>query len=714
MATPVELENLLVRLTGDGSGYRDMLQQAAKQTQDATVRIGSSSKVIEGFGLRIRAFAGSVGGFMQTVVPMLGVAGGIGGVFQAVQEAASSEALETSFEFLVGSAEKAQKALADLRQFADVTPFETTEVVEAAKQMLAFGTNAEDIVPTMRTLGDVSSALNIPLGQLSYLFGTLKSQGRAFTVDINQFAMRGIPIWQQLEQQFGKTNTEMRKMVEQGKVGFEDVEKAFKATSGPMSKFTGGMERQATTLTGLYSTLKSEVSNSLREIGKVLVEEVNLKQFVKDTGSVLKFLVDTFKAIPADVKRFVVALGGGAVIVASIVAGFLVLSTVFSVVAAALSPFTVILGSVVALTALWVKHVGGVGAAWEIVKQRATEFWEFTHTIRQALESLANSIIEVLAPVWEEIKGTLEVLWDDFVNSTNVNWTKIRDVILETILTAEFVVRNWGRVWDIVFLQAGSDLTTFALDFQDFFVRKVPIWLKFMLDNFTSIFTDIANFWKTVWTNMAANAVNVIKNLPALIKGEKQFGDLWTDLTDGFKSATKEFPKLGERALTPVEQAMRKVLVDMWANLDADRKKFIEGKMKEFGMVPPEAGEEAAKGGEELGKKAAEGVIKELKKIDAAAFGSAEALARLDQYRTMLAQGKPPPPGFGQRMHAGIEKQGGFNFGRRMFEGIQTGMQKDKGGSEEGNGYLKEIRDLLKKDPLGPTVVLADSAIGME
>ncbi len=720
-ATPVELENLLVRLTGDSSGYRGMLAGAVKETNDASVRIGSSSKIIEGFGLRIRAFAGSVGGFMQTVVPMLGVAGGIGGIFQSVQEAASAEAMETSFGFLIGSAEKAEKALNDLRRFADVTPFETPEVIAAAKQMLAFGATAEDIVPTMRVLGDVSSALEIPLGQLSYLFGTLKAQGRAFTVDINQFAMRGIPIWAQLEHQFGKTNTQIRKMVEGGKIGFADVEAAFKATSGPMSKFTGGMAKQAETLMGLYSTLKSEVGNALREIGSIIMKETALHQFVKDTGVVLKTLVQMFKELSPEVKRFAVALAGGAIALGLIVTGFLAFKALLIAVLAFVNPFTIGLALVVTLIASWIAKVGGLGKAWEIVKQKLEEVWNWLQPVGQALESLWNSLVEVALPTWTEFVDTVKILWDDLMHSLTFDWGEFQTALLRAIFSAEFAVRNWGRTWDIIFLEAGSSLLTLSLDFMDVFTNKIPRVIAWFVNTATTMVSEFGKNFRFVMISSLENAETLFRSLPDIIAGRTTMGEVMQKMMNNmpmltvFEGELKKFPKMIDRQLTPMEQAMRKVLVQMWGNLDADRQKFIAQRMSELGLITPEALAEAEAQGSAVGKKAAEGVIKEMKRMDAVAFGSAEHLARLDEYREKLRMKDKGPQGFGERMFKGIQGQGGFAFGRKMHENIGGQLANQaKLAQEETNKILRDmLKEMRERDPLGdqPIVVLHDAGI---
>lgn len=289
-----ELERMIVRLLGDGTSYERMIQTAQASTARAAGVIQFHSQKIESFAGSLRLYASSARGTLTQLAALTGVAGIGGTIFESIRRFASMEQTKVAFTSLVGDTKRAEAALKDLTKFAADTPFELPEILNAAKQMIGFGTQAEDIVPTMRMLGDVAAGLGIDLSGLTYVFGTLKSQGRAFTVDINQFATRGIPIWEQLAVNMGKTVPEIREMVEKGKIGFKEVEAAFKATTGPMAKFTGGMEKQAQTLSGLFSTLKDNVGASLTKIGEIIVDKFHLKDLIKNLTAGAESIADWF------------------------------------------------------------------------------------------------------------------------------------------------------------------------------------------------------------------------------------------------------------------------------------------------------------------------------------------------------------------------------------------------------------------------------------
>ena len=191
----------------------------------------------------------------------LSIAGGF-----AVKSAANFEQTAIAMETLIGNSEEAQKTLKEISDFAAQTPFEFPELADTTKQLLAFGFNSNDAVKSMKMLGDISAGLNVPMGDLAYLLGTLKTQGRAMTIDIRQFAQRGLPIYEELAKVMKVSVKDVGDLITAGKVGFPEVQKALESMTNEGGKFHGMMARQATSLSGLWSTLKDNIGFSMREI----------------------------------------------------------------------------------------------------------------------------------------------------------------------------------------------------------------------------------------------------------------------------------------------------------------------------------------------------------------------------------------------------------------------------------------------------------------
>lgn len=223
-----------------------------------------SRAVLDGFANSVSNVGSAVAGTLRTAALAFGAAGAAAASF-ALKGAADFEQTRIGLENMLGSADKAKSVLADVSKFAADTPFEFPELAQAVRQLVAFGFSAEDGVKTMKQLGDVSAAVGAPINDLAYLMGTLRTQGRAFTVDIRQFAQRGIPIYEYLAKVLNTNEKAISEMIETGKIGFPEVEKAFAAMTGEGGKFHNTMQKQSKSLSGLFSTLKDNVAAAARE-----------------------------------------------------------------------------------------------------------------------------------------------------------------------------------------------------------------------------------------------------------------------------------------------------------------------------------------------------------------------------------------------------------------------------------------------------------------
>lgn len=220
---------------------------------------------------RFEKKVGGLGGAFSKAFAGLAVVSGIGLLTKKIVGlGAEMEQTRVSFSTMLGSSEKANDTLRELSKFAISTPFRQGEVVQGAKQLLAYGFTAKSLTDNLTKLGDISSGLSIPLGDLVYLYGTVRTQGRAMTKDIMQFANRGIPIYDALNKITGKYGQSLNKAIEEGEITFGVIEKAFDKMTEKGSMFGGLMEKQAKTLSGRWSTFLDVLENTGRSIGEKL------------------------------------------------------------------------------------------------------------------------------------------------------------------------------------------------------------------------------------------------------------------------------------------------------------------------------------------------------------------------------------------------------------------------------------------------------------
>lgn len=229
-------------------------EKAAKATKNTQKEAKGLGKVFESIGGKVAAAfsIGAMVGFAKKVVEVRG----------------EMQSLQASFAAMLGSQEKAEQMMQEAVDFAATTPFDLKGVAASAKQLLAYGTEQENVIKDMQMLGNVAAGLSIPLNDLIYLYGTLQSQGRVMTIDIRQFAMRGIPIYKELAKVLKVNEDQVSAMVSAGRVGFKDVQQAFVNMTSEGGKFYGLIDGVSKTVKGRISNLGDSIYQLYNSIGE--------------------------------------------------------------------------------------------------------------------------------------------------------------------------------------------------------------------------------------------------------------------------------------------------------------------------------------------------------------------------------------------------------------------------------------------------------------
>ena len=178
--------SLVVDIKGDSRQFRNEMQSVRGTISSAFDGLGKIGLA----GMGLSAISSGLRGIVSAGAGVVGLA-------------ADAETTATSFGVLLGSAEQARDMMVDLRKFTSTTPFQELEVNDAAKKLLAFGSNSNKVTDELRQLGDIASGVGIPIGDLAEIYGKARTSGRLFAEDINQLTGRGIPIIKQLAEQFG-------------------------------------------------------------------------------------------------------------------------------------------------------------------------------------------------------------------------------------------------------------------------------------------------------------------------------------------------------------------------------------------------------------------------------------------------------------------------------------------------------------------------------
>lgn len=194
---------------------------------------------------------------------------------------AEIEKYRTALTNLLGDAEKANAALAAMQADAARTPFDTATLVKSNEYLISAGENAEYSRKTILALGDAVAATGGGSAELERMAQNLQqvaNQGKATSVDIKQFAMAGINIYQVLADYTGKSVQDVQSMT----ITYDVLTQALQAAAEEGGRYYGSMETQSETLSGRITTLQDnakqlagELSTGLSSAYGTVVEKAN-------------------------------------------------------------------------------------------------------------------------------------------------------------------------------------------------------------------------------------------------------------------------------------------------------------------------------------------------------------------------------------------------------------------------------------------------------
>lgn len=211
--------------------------------------------------------------------------------------------LQVAMETMLQSKAKSEALMAQMVQTAATTPFGLQDVAGGAKQLLAYGLEAEKVNETLIRLGDIAAGLSLPLGDLVYLYGTTMTQGRLYTQDFNQFVGRGIPLISELAKQFGVAENKVKDLVEEGKVGFQQIQKVIEDLTNEGGMFGGLMEKQSRTISGQISNIEDAFDMMFNEIGQ------NSEGVINSALSATSTLVENYETVAEALGTLVATYG---------------------------------------------------------------------------------------------------------------------------------------------------------------------------------------------------------------------------------------------------------------------------------------------------------------------------------------------------------------------------------------------------------------------
>ncbi|MFV0536840.1 MAG: tape measure protein [Dysgonomonas sp.] len=200
----------------------------------------------------------------------LGVFGGIqltGFIKDIVRVRSEFQNTEAMFKVFLGSADQAKTFMKEMQGYAFNNVFEFKDLTEQAAQLLAYGTEVQNVTSTIDKLSNVAAGVNKPLSQFVELYNKAKSRGKLNTEDIQQWSAMG-DVVSYLADMLGKSREQVQSMVSEGKIGFTQIDQLLNNLTDSGGKFAGMMEEKMKTLGDSVGLLEDSITSMLNELGE--------------------------------------------------------------------------------------------------------------------------------------------------------------------------------------------------------------------------------------------------------------------------------------------------------------------------------------------------------------------------------------------------------------------------------------------------------------
>ncbi len=564
---------LIVRIEANLSGLEKGLDNATKSIRNKMQAAAESSQVL---------LAGLA--TLGTGIGALGI--------KAIGMAGELEQSKIAFTTMLGSAEKADSFLRELQAFAANTPFELKGLQDSSRKLLAFGFQAEQIIPMMTAIGNAVAGLGggeVEIKRVTTALGQMQAKGKVSAEEMMQLAELGIPAWDMLAKKIGVDIPTAMKMAEKGSISAGQGIDAI--ISGMNERFPDMMAKQSTTIMGMWSTLKDNLAMSLTTIGSAIIETFDLKTKMAGMLEWMNGLTKTLQEsglqglfeqlFPPDLQAKIAIIAGA--IVGALVPAFYALATGVWAAISPLLPFMAAGAAVAALAYLIYEN-------WEPIKNFFPELWE---SIKTTVMNAANAVLDFLKNwgplILAAVTGPIGLLvyaiaknWDEIKAKTTEIWNAVKDFVVNAFRwlydhnyyfqqLVDSISKAWEslkqttqRLWD--------ELTSWLSDTWNRISGTAgDIWngiastLSGVWDSISSklqdVWNNIASATSSAWNTIASpikNAANMIWNtLSGLASQAWDWGsNLINEFADGVMSKISYLREKAEAAVASIKSVL--------------------------------------------------------------------------------------------------------------------------------------------------------------
>lgn len=538
------LGQAVIEITGDSSKF------------DAA--IDSSKQKMDGFTTSIQGLIQSLGaaGLSAAITKFAKSALDAAGQFQMYQ---------ASFETMMGSAKKASEFIEAIRVMAAKTPFEMSGLAEAAKLLMQYNVAQEDIMPTMKALGDIAQGNNQRFQSLAFVYGQISSTGRLMGQDLIQMINAGFNPLQVISQKTGKSMGELKEQMQKGAISADMVKEAIMSATQEGGKFYNGMEKASKTIPGLASTLQDDITMMKKSFGDLYANEYmdlmkglsGLAQKVTDMDKGTKAFIATMALCTAGALALIPAIKGVELAVHGLSAAFNTMKAAnpWLLIAAGAG---VLIASMISLKkamdikaeeALWVNQAAALESNKNEAESLAKEYEtlksksDLTATEQKRLSDISDQLHKLYPDLTKETidlavaNGTLTEAVDKAAEAQKKSAASIRLNTVETQIAsvAKANVQLEDSLEGLTKLANGPEMSIVTVNAQAQ-LRAANAQLKSNNDKLKSLLTERETLMKDLYspTKPASKSAGTTGNTGNTSTTKN-------DLTDQYKKATEEY-----------------------------------------------------------------------------------------------------------------------------------------------------------------------------
>ena len=212
------------------------------------------------------------------------------------------QAADTAIQTLLGSKEKADALMAQVREYAKISPLEFSDVTSATQMMLGFNIEAERVPRYLQAIGDVSMGNTQKFNSLTLAFSQMSAAGKLMGQDLNQMINAGFNPLQIMSEKTGKSIATLKDEMSKGAISAEMVQQAFIDATSAGGRFYNMSENASKEINGQLSMMQDALDSVFNELGQksegVIMDGIqmttSLIENYETVGKVLAGLVVTY------------------------------------------------------------------------------------------------------------------------------------------------------------------------------------------------------------------------------------------------------------------------------------------------------------------------------------------------------------------------------------------------------------------------------------